>query len=59
MSSLVIAQEQKNAVLYCMGQDHKPESLEHLVKLLEYCFDKLFSGEGEITEFPFTEIPKF
>lgn len=59
VSSLVIAQEQKNAVLYCMGKDHKPESLEHLVKLLEYCFDKLFSGEGDPTEFPFTEIPKF
>lgn len=59
VSSLAIAQDQKNAVIYCMNKEHKPESLESLVKLLEYCFDTLFSGEGEITEFPFKEIPKF
>ena len=59
VSSLAIAQDQKNAVIYCMNKEHKPESLESLVKLLEYCFDTLFSGEGEITEFPFKDIPKF
>ena len=59
VSSLAVAQDQKNAVIYCMDKDHKPESLESLIKLLEYCFDKLFSGDGDPKEFPFTEIPKF
>ena len=59
VASLLIAHDQKNGIIYTLDKGHSVDSIESLIKLCEYCFDKLFTGDGDITEFPFTEIPKF